>query len=841
MLMDRAAGSGFLLLAVVGLAACEPPPVPATIEIGPGIGRADAVGATVQFTARVLDNRGDPIPGAEVEWWVRGGYVATISASGLATIVGPGQADIGADYESVTGHARLIVELTVAGVKIVSGDGQTGPALRPREDRPTIFVHGRNGTPIADAEVEFEPSDNGFALPSKTTTDSDGEASTSWTLGLPTGTQTLRAHVDSHAIDFTATATHARLSIPSALLSRGRLTVPYREAIEANGGSLPLFWSIASGSLPAGLVLDSAGVIAGTPTEISRTTFRVHVRDAAGNEASREMEMRVCEAPLRIVPGDVIVDNPVGISPCPPFLPAGEEGDRYRIAVVRTDVVEYAARVSVVIKVERADSGTSTELLSANALPTRPAPRLPPALSAGLRIADESSRMHARLLADAERLTRELGTGAVLPDRRSEVSRSRPSSPMRQDPPPDWKVFRPYLDYRESCEDPAPALKPAYLVAYNDHLAIYQDSVQQGLDPIRAADARQVLDYYEDYGAETIQEYFGAVPDINGDGRVNVFVSPVVPEWVAAFVWAGDFLSTEECSWSNEMELVYYNEIMFDLLENAPDSGHYQALPTMVHEVKHLGSLYIRTRLGAYHPSWIEEGTAEIAAEMSSRLAMEAVGGVARGARLDRDAYPPREGTIITPENYGVLLRLARTTHSYSGVLNSISVNPTEQHTYYGTSWHFHRFLGDAYGNAAARGDGSFFTALNDSSTLPGTDGIIVVTGKDMSELVSQYAAAMMLNGTEAPEPEPGFTTYDFRSATFELLRPDLQPEGLYPWVHTGTEPVGFHDAIYSGTLAPGGIRFHEFESDGTGSGIEVEVSTTDRRGAVRVVVVRLR
>ena len=847
MLMDRVASSGFLLLAL-GLAACEAPPVPATIEIGPGIGRADAVGATVQFTARVHDNRGDPIPGAEVEWWVRGRDVATISASGLATIVGPGQADIGADYESVTGHATLIVELRVAGVQIVSGDGQTGPALRSLADRPTIFVHGRNGTPIADVEVEFEPSDNGTALPAKTTTDSDGEAATSWILGLPTGTQTLRAHVDSYVVDFTATATHAPLSIPSALLSRGRLTVPYREAVEARGGSGLLFWSLESGSLPVGLVLDSAGVIAGTPTEIDRAIFRVQVRDAEGNEASRAMEIRVCEAPLRIVPGEVLVDHPVGISPCPPFLPAGDEGDRYRMAVVRTDVVEDATRISVVVKVKRADSEASPELLSANALPTRPAPRLPPALSAGLLIADESSRMHARLLADAERLIRELGTGAVLPDRRSEVSRSPPIMPMRQDPPPDRRVFRPYLDYRESCEDPPPARKPAYLVAYNDHLAIYQDSVQQGLDPIRAADARQVLDYYEDYGAETIGEYFGAVPDINGDGRVNVFVSPVVPEWVAAFVWAGDFLSREQCSWSNEMELVYYNEILFDQLEHAPDSGHYQALSTMAHEVKHLNSLYVRTRMGSYHPSWIEEGTAEIAAEMSSRRAMEAVGGVARGARLDKDAYPPpREGIVITPENFGVLLRLARMTASYSGVLNSLSVNPGPLHTYYGTSWHFHRFLGDAYGNAATGGDGPFFTALNDSTTLPGANGIIVVTGKSMSELLAQYAAAMMLNGTEAPAPAPGFTTYDFPSAadlppeTFELFHPELQPAGLYPWAHTGIEPAGFHDATYSGTLAPGGIRFHEFESDGTGSGIEVEVSTTDERGAVRVVVVRLR
>ena len=840
--MNRTAKSGFLLLAA-GFAACETqePPVPATVEVDPPSATVVATGVQVQFTARVYNDRGELIPDAEIGWQSRDPHIARVSRSGLATVVGQGMTTIRAFHESVWGFGQLNAELEVRTLRKIRGDGQSAPATTALYDRPTVMVRDLNGTEISGVVVEFEALDGGSAIPARATTDSYGEAGTKWVLGWPTGPQTLRATAGEYAVEFTATATEAPVSIPYGTLLRGRLTLPYRETIEVRGGIQPLFWSLDSGSLPAGLALDTTGVIAGTPMEIDSTTFTVHVRDAEGNEASREMELRVCEAPVDLVPGEIMVNEPVGVSPCPPFLRAGEEGDRYRIAVVRTDAVENKPRVSVVIKVRRAGSEAPRALLSARTSAARPAPRFPPALAAGLRVGDESSRFHARLLADAERLLRELGTGAVLPDRRTDASRSPPNVGMRKDPPPSRRMFRPYLDYRESCEDPPPALKPAYLVGYNDDLAIYQDSAQQGSDIIRAADAQQVLDYFEEYGASTVEEYFGGVPDINGDERINVFVSPVVPDWVAAFVWAGDFLSSEQCSWSNEMELVYFNESMFDALESAPDSGHYQALPTMVHEVKHVSSLYIRSRLGTYHPSWVEEGTAEIAAEISSRKAMEAVGGVARGARLDRDAYPPREGIIITPENYGVLLRLARMTVSYSGPLNSISVNPTQDHTYYGTSWHFHRFLGDAYGNAAAKGDGSFFTALNDSTTPHGVHGIEVVTGRSVSRHLEDYAAAMMLNGTGAPEPEPRFTTYDFPSATFELLQPGFQPEGSYPWVHTGTEPVGFEDAIYSGTLASGGIRFHEFESDGTGAGIEVEITSSDEAGVVRIVVARIR
>ena len=837
--MHRTAGSGCLLL-IAGLAACEPP-VPVSVEVSPERATADVTGATVQFTARVYDQRGELIPGARFRWRVPGFGVATISGSGLATVVGQGSAQIVADYQSRSGVARLIVELAVGGLGIVSGDGQTAHALGPLPFQPNVFVHDANGAPIPDVEIEFDASDDGFAVPPRRTTNIHGQASTTWVLGSPVGTQTLRATAGSHTIEFTATATEPPLSIPGASLPRGRLTLPYHETLEAKGGVGSLLWSLKSGSLPEGLALDSTGVIAGEPTKVDSATFTVRARDEDGNEASRAFGLRVCDPPVSIGPGEVVVDNPVALSWCAPFLPAGEEGDRYRVALVRTDVVDADTRVSVVVKVNRSGREASQAPLSPQLPGVRPIPRFPAALETGLRIADETSGMHARLLAGAERLIREIGTGAVLPDRRAEGHRSGPGVAMSKDPPPARTEFRPYVEYLDPCEDPPPAPRPAYLVGFNDDLAIYQDSVQQGLDPIRAADAQLVLDYYEEYGARTIAEYFGGVPDVNGDGRANVFVSPVVPEWVAGFVWAGDFLSSEECSWSNEMELIYFNRVMFDLLEAAPDSGHYQALSTMVHEVKHLNSLYIRTRLGSYHPSWIEEGTAEIAAEISSRMALEAAGGVARGARLDRDAYPPREGIVITPENYGVLLRLARMTVSYAGELNSLNTNPMAQHNYYGTSWHFHRFLGDAYGNAAERDDGAFFTALNDSSTPPGVSGIGTMTGRSLSQLLEDYAAAMMLNGVGAPEPERGFTTYDFPSATFELLLPEFQPEGLYPWARTGVVPAGFHDAIYSGTLAPGGIRFHDFESDGTGAGIELEITTGDRMGVVRIVIVRVR
>ena len=69
------------------------------------------------------------------------------------------------------------------------------------------------------------------------------------------------------------------------------------------------------------------------------------------------------------------------------------------------------------------------------------------------------------------------------------------------------------------------------------------------------------------------------------------------------------------------------------------------------------------------------------------------------------------------------------------------------------------------------------------------------------------------------------------------------QSDGLaFPDTTWLGEPIdaAFAAATYAGHLAPAGIRFHEFESDGRGEGIEVEVTVTGA-AAARVVIVRLR
>ena len=70
----------------------------------------------------------------------------------------------------------------------------------------------------------------------------------------------------------------------------GTIGSGYAVTLSATDGSAPYTWSLASGSLPAGLALDaSAGTIAGTPTTAGTSSFTVR--------ATGELRTPLGEAP----------------------------------------------------------------------------------------------------------------------------------------------------------------------------------------------------------------------------------------------------------------------------------------------------------------------------------------------------------------------------------------------------------------------------------------------------------------------------------------------------------------------------------------------------------------
>lgn len=81
--------------------------------------------------------------------------------------------------------------------------------------------------------------------------------------------------------------------VTTASLPAGTTTVAYLQTLAASGGEAPYTWSLASGTLPAGLTLGSDGVISGTPTTAGTSTFTVRATDSGSRAGTKSLSIVV--------------------------------------------------------------------------------------------------------------------------------------------------------------------------------------------------------------------------------------------------------------------------------------------------------------------------------------------------------------------------------------------------------------------------------------------------------------------------------------------------------------------------------------------------------------------
>ncbi|MCX6971145.1 MAG: BACON domain-containing carbohydrate-binding protein [Verrucomicrobia bacterium] len=86
-------------------------------------------------------------------------------------------------------------------------------------------------------------------------------------------------------------------TITSVSLLGGTQGFAYSQSLASTGGVAPLTWTVSSGTLPAGLTLNSAGVISGNPSSTGTSNFTVLVTDSL-NATDTQVFSLVISAPV---------------------------------------------------------------------------------------------------------------------------------------------------------------------------------------------------------------------------------------------------------------------------------------------------------------------------------------------------------------------------------------------------------------------------------------------------------------------------------------------------------------------------------------------------------------
>jgi Ice-binding-like/Putative Ig domain len=95
--------------------------------------------------------------------------------------------------------------------------------------------------------------------------------------------------LDSNRVNTCGAQVCPPITVNPAMLPNGTVGTPYSQTVSASGGTAPYSFSLSSGALPGGLILNAAtGAIAGPPSTAGTSTFSITATDANGCSGSRQ-------------------------------------------------------------------------------------------------------------------------------------------------------------------------------------------------------------------------------------------------------------------------------------------------------------------------------------------------------------------------------------------------------------------------------------------------------------------------------------------------------------------------------------------------------------------------
>ncbi|MXX55137.1 MAG: hypothetical protein F4106_12155 [Gemmatimonadetes bacterium] len=267
------------------------PPVATTVSISPASLDMSSFGETAQLTATVLDQNGQPIAGASVNWTIDDNSVATVSTGGLVTAVQNGSATVTATAGGASGTVAVTVAQRPARIE-VSPSADTLVAIGDTV-RLAAQPLDANGNDVPGVTIGWSSADDGVATVDANglvTAAGNGTANITASAGGATGAAAVTVSQVIVAMDVLPAAT--------TLFSLGDTVRLLAAGVDANGHSgsaLRVTWMSENDAVAA---VDTTGLVTAVRTGSTDVFATVgELRDSAGVSVTQlASEVRVTPA-----------------------------------------------------------------------------------------------------------------------------------------------------------------------------------------------------------------------------------------------------------------------------------------------------------------------------------------------------------------------------------------------------------------------------------------------------------------------------------------------------------------------------------------------------------------
>lgn len=190
-------------------------------------------------------------------------------------------------------------------------------------------------------------------------------ASTAFTIRVQDSQGTPQSDTQDVTVTIVAAPVAVTITTTSPL-SGGTVAADYSLTLAATGGTGPYTWAVASGSLPTGLALSTAGTLSGIPLFSGTTTFTVRATDFTGVATTKVVAITIaretlpCNRPVRLGQTEVIIFRR---TTAPTMSMCVMTGDLW-VDLSSTALTTYKARVSSGVLTWTADAAAEavTEL-----------------------------------------------------------------------------------------------------------------------------------------------------------------------------------------------------------------------------------------------------------------------------------------------------------------------------------------------------------------------------------------------------------------------------------------------------------------------------------------------